>query len=158
MGPPPHVSIDPGESLKLSLSYAVGRFVTGLVLILSCLTDGASRTDPGAILVILNLCDDLWTVDWASCYCGTCSAHLAWVLQVCAPPFRTLSLSALLPLLDPRLLPLVGQPCSCYKLALANSSGLQETAGEDLLYCLSRQHPPKFLTLPFFVGCDWSSE
>lgn len=63
MGPPPHVSIDPGESLKLSLSYAVGRFVPGLVLILSCLTDGASRTDPGAVLVILNLCDDLWTVD-----------------------------------------------------------------------------------------------
>lgn len=40
MGPPPHVSIDPGESLKLSLSYAVGRFVPGLVLILFVLLMG----------------------------------------------------------------------------------------------------------------------
>ena len=45
------MSIDPGQPPKLSPSYAVGSFVPGLVLILSCLADGASWTDPGVVLV-----------------------------------------------------------------------------------------------------------
>lgn len=57
------MSIDPGEPLKLSPSYAGGSFVPGLVLTLSCLADGAFWTDPGAVLVTLNLSDDHWTVD-----------------------------------------------------------------------------------------------
>lgn len=132
VGPLPHMSIDPGEPLKLCPSYALGSFVPGLVLILSCLAVGAFWTYPGAILVILNLSDDHWTVDWACCCCGISFAHLVWVLWACVPPFRMLSLPALLPLLAPRLLPFVGQPHSCYMLALADSSGLQETAAEDL--------------------------
>lgn len=36
------MSIDPGEPLKLSLSYTVGSSVPGLVLKLTCLADGAS--------------------------------------------------------------------------------------------------------------------
>lgn len=46
--------IDPEEPLNLSLGYAVGSFVPGLILMLSHIANGASYTDPGGVLVTLN--------------------------------------------------------------------------------------------------------
>lgn len=43
VGPLPYISIDLGETLKLSLGCAVGSFVPDLVLILSHLADGPSQ-------------------------------------------------------------------------------------------------------------------